>query len=163
MIPSVRSIIQTELPRVSARLETLADIDEANSAEAIRASGAAGGGGLLALLLASIGLYGVVAVALGQRRREIGVRIALGARPQQVVRMLFWSGLRLSCAGLLLGLPLSIIAMKIIAAELTLPNVDMGLLGTAIALVVIVVASIATWFPARRAATVDPMIPLRAE
>jgi putative ABC transport system permease protein len=163
VISSVRSMIQAEVPRISMRLETLAERDEANRDEALRASGAAGGGGVLALLLASIGLYGVVALALGQRRREIGVRIALGARPQHVVRMLFWSGLRLSFTGLLLGLPLSIVAVHVAAAELTLPNVDITVVGAAIALVVIAVASIATWLPARHAATVHPMIILRAD
>jgi ABC-type antimicrobial peptide transport system permease subunit len=115
------------------------------------------------LLLASIGLYGVVALALGQRRRELGIRIALGARPSQVVRMLFASGLRLSVAGLVLGLPLSIIAMRLAAAEMVLPDINIAAVGAAVALGVIAVASIATWLPARHAATVPPLIALRAE
>ena len=163
-ISTVRSILRAEMPETAImQLETLAERDEANRAEALRSSGAAGGGGVLALLLASIGLYGVVALALGQRRREIGIRIALGARPGRVVGMLFGGGLKLTMAGLLLGLPLSVAAMTVFAAEVRLPGVNVPLVGAAIALLVIAVASLATWIPARRAATVDPMIALRVE
>ena len=105
----------------------------------------------------------MVALALGQRRREIGVRVALGARPQQVVRMLFGSGLRLSLAGLVLGLPLSAVALQVAQTQLQLLDVSIPLVGAAIALLVIGVASVATWFPARRAALVDPVIALRTE
>jgi len=82
---------------------------------------------LSSLVLASIGLYGVVALALGQRRREIGIRIAVGARPQQVVRMFLAGGLRLSLVGLAIGLPLSIVAMKFVAAKIKLPGVNIAL------------------------------------
>jgi putative ABC transport system permease protein len=163
LISSVRSIIEAEMPRTSVRLATLAEIDRAARTEALRASGAAGGGGVLALILASIGLYGVVALALGQRRREIGVRIAIGARPREVVWMLFWSGLRLSLAGLVLGLPLSILVTKVAAMELTLPDIDIAIVGGATALAVVAVASIATWLPARHAAAVDPVVTLRTD
>jgi ABC-type antimicrobial peptide transport system permease subunit len=129
----------------------------------LQTSGLAGGGGVIALILASIGLYGVAALAFSQRRREIGIRTALGARSGQVVRMLFGSGLRLSVAGLLLGLPLSVMAAYFAASEVRLPDVSVVGVGLAIAAIVIGVASLATWIPARRAATVDPTIALRAE
>jgi hypothetical protein len=164
MIALVRSIIRTDIPQVPIGvLTTLGEAYRVERAEVLTASGAAGGSGLLALLLASIGLHGVVALALGQRRREIGVRVALGARPQQVVRMLFGSGLRLSLAGLVLGLPLSAVALQVAQTQLHLPDVNIALVGAAIALLVIGVASVATWFPARRAASVDPVIALRTD
>ena len=164
MIAPVRSIIRTDIPQVPIGvLTTLGEAYRVERAEVFTASGAAGGSGLLALLLASIGLHGVVALALGQRRREIGVRVALGARPQQVVRMLFGSGLRLSLAGLVLGLPLSAVALRVAQTQLHLPDVSIPLVGAAIALLVIGVASVATWFPARRAASVDPVIALRTD
>jgi predicted permease len=159
---SVQAMLRAEIPQIPVNvLETLAERDEANRAEALRVSGAAGGGGVLALLLASIGLYGVIALALAQRRREIGIRIALGARPGRVVRMLFQSGLWLSIAGLALGLPLSVLAMSIAARTAQLPDINIVVVGATIALLVIGVASFATWLPARRAASVDPMIALR--
>jgi ABC-type antimicrobial peptide transport system permease subunit len=91
------------------------------------------------------------------------VRIALGARPHDVVRMLFAGGLRLSVTGLVLGLPLSVIAMHVAAAEMSLPEINVTLVGSAIPLIVILIASLATWLPARKAATVDPMIALRTD
>jgi ABC-type antimicrobial peptide transport system permease subunit len=77
--------------------------------------------------------------------------------------MLFGSGLRLSLTGLALGLPLSVVAMQVAENKLSLPDVSIAVLGTAIALVVIAVASLATWLPARHAASVDPMITLRSD
>lgn len=164
MIGQVRSTIRTEIPQIPIGvLTTLGEAYRVERAEVLTATGAAGGSGLLALVLASIGLHGVVALALGQRRREIGVRVALGARPQQVVRMLFGSGLRLSLAGLVLGLPLSAVALQVAQTQLQLPDVSIPLVGAAIALLVVGVASAATWFPARRAASVDPVVALRTE
>ena len=163
-LASIRSQVRAELPNITiARLQTLADVNSANDREALRVSGAAAAGGALALLLASIGLYGVVSLALGQRRREIGVRLALGARPQQVVAMLFSSGVRLSVIGLLVGLPISMVVLKVLAQQARLPNINLALVGAAIGGVVVTVASIATWLPARHAARVDPMMSLRAD
>ncbi len=164
LLASVRTTIHTAIPRIPiARLETLADREEAERADALTTSGAAGGVGVLALLLASVGLYGVVALALGQRRREIGIRIAIGARPRQVVRMFLAAGLRVSALGLVLGLPLSVVAMKLIANEISLPGVNIPLVGAAIALIVLAVATFATWLPARHAANIDPMVALRVD
>lgn len=163
-LASIRTQIRNELPNTTiARIQTLADVNRENSRHALKLSSAAAAGGVLALLLASIGLYGVVALALGQRRREIGVRIALGARPSQVVQMLFASGVRLSAIGLLLGLPVSMFVVKVLAQQAKLPEMNMALIGAGIGSVVVVVASLATWIPARGAARVDPVRSLKAE
>jgi ABC-type antimicrobial peptide transport system permease subunit len=114
--------------------------------------------------LASIGLYGVVALAVGQRHREIGIRVALGARPRQVIAMFFASGVRLSMLGVILGLPLSVIALYVIASSFAdYVPLNMPLVGLAIAAVVIGVASLASWIPARKAAVVDPLVAMRVD
>ena len=117
----------------------------------------------IALLLSAIGLYAVVSFAVAQRTREIGIRTALGAQRGQVVRMFFANGLGLSALGLVLGLPLSMIATRLIATTLNWPLASSPLLGVAIGAVVLVVASIAVWIPARRASTIDPIVALRTE
>jgi ABC-type antimicrobial peptide transport system permease subunit len=91
------------------------------------------------------------------------VRVALGARPRQVVLMLFRSGLRLSLTGLVIGLPLSAVVLQAIQRQAQLPNVNVALLGAAIGLLVIGVAAMATWLPARAAASVDPIVALRVD
>jgi ABC-type antimicrobial peptide transport system permease subunit len=129
-------------------------------------SSTAAGGGLLALLLASIGLYGVIALAVRQQQREIGIRVALGARPQQVIAMFFGVGLRLSVLGIALGLPLSVAAVHLLMSNIAARYLDTRWLaggGLVVATLVVAVASLATWLPARRAASVDPLIAIRAD
>jgi ABC-type antimicrobial peptide transport system permease subunit len=113
--------------------------------------------------LSAIGLYAVVSFAVGQRTREIGIRTALGAQGGQVVRMFFANGLALSAIGLILGLPLSILATRWIDTTLNWRLASSPLVGGAIGAVVLVVASVAVWIPARRASTIDPMVALRTE
>ena len=123
----------------------------------------------LVLLLASIGLYGIVALSVGQRRREIGVRMALGARAGQVVGLFYRSGLKLGMLGLALGLPISLVAARVLpelseqagSDGIRIPN--LLLVGAMVAAVVLIVASIATLIPATRAATVNPVTALRTE
>lgn len=125
---------------------------------------AVAGGVALAMSLTSIGLYGLVALAVGQRRREIGVRIAIGGRPMRVAGMFFANGVKLSLIGLAIGLPLSGAVLWFGAQRLVgggLLNVPLLVAGVAV--VVVAVSSIATWIPARRAASVDPAIALRAD
>ena len=167
VIPAIRRLVRAEIPDIpiySRGLLTLEQLARVERNEVLQISAGLSGGGLLALLLASIGLYGVVALAVRQREREIGVRVALGARPRQVVGMFLASGVRLSVLGLFLGLPLSIVALYLIASSFAgqIP-LDMPLVGLAIAAVVITVASLASWIPARRAAVVDPLVTMRAE
>jgi putative ABC transport system permease protein len=102
-----------------------------------------------------------------QRQREIGIRMALGARAREVVGLFYKSGMRLGILGLALGLPLSLIAVRLFNAELEQLDPQgepsLLLLGLVIGVVVLGVASAATLLPARRAATVDPISVLRSE
>jgi putative ABC transport system permease protein len=146
-------------------MQTLAQIDQHDYSEALQVSMFAGAGGALALLLASLGLYGVVSLAVKQRTREIGVRIAVGAEPIQVARMFLASGVRSSAIALAIGLPLSVAGLEIAMSQgvVIAPQVNPYLVGSVIALVLLAVAVAATWVPARRAALIDPASTLRVE
>jgi hypothetical protein len=165
LIPTFREIARAEAPLLPVRsMKTLAQLDREKRAEVIEATGASAVGGLVTLLLASIGLYAVVALAVNQRRREIGVRVSLGSSPGQVVSVFFRSGLRVSLVGLLIGLPLSVLVFRVLETQVRmtgLPRVNLPLVAAAVGLAVIVVSSLASWIPARRAAGVDPLTALR--
>jgi predicted permease len=119
--------------------------------------------GALALLLAGVGLYGLMAYAVNRRTNEIGIRMALGARPAEIAGMVLRETLLLVGLGLAIGIPASMIASRLIASELYgLKSSD----GTTILLAILLLAGIAAlagYLPARRASRVDPMIALRYE
>jgi ABC-type antimicrobial peptide transport system permease subunit len=146
-------------------IQTLAQIGASEYRDTLRSAMLAGAGGALALLLASLGLYGVVSLAVQQRTREIGIRIAVGAEPSRVARMFLASGVRVSVIALVLGLPLSVIGLKLAVSRgiFIAPGVNVYLIGLSIAAVLLTIASAATWMPARRAARVDPAMTLRVE
>jgi putative ABC transport system permease protein len=165
-LTELNRVLRAEIPSIPVTgALTLAQLDQQNFRELIEASIAGGIAGLLALLLASIGLYGVVSLAVQQRTREIGIRIAIGARPGAVARMFLASGLRVSTIAMLLGLPLSIAGVKIGISQgmMVGPAVNVYVIGVAIAALLLLVAAAATWVPARRAARVDPASTLRTE
>jgi putative ABC transport system permease protein len=119
--------------------------------------------GALALVLASVGVYGVMAYAVSQRTREIGVRVALGARPQDVLRLIVGQSLKLAAIGLAIGLPVALAIGRVMAGALfgvvalePMTFVGFTLLLTGMAL-------LAAYLPARRAMRVDPMLALRFE
>jgi len=119
--------------------------------------------GALALLLAAIGIYGVMAYAVTRRTGEIGLRIALGAVPAKIEWMLLRDGLLLIALGVAIGLPLSLAAGRISASLLygVKPNDPLTLVLTITVLLAIGV--LAAFFPARRAATIEPIEALRHE
>ncbi len=121
------------------------------------------GFGCLAVALAAIGLYGVLAFIVAQRRREIGVRMALGARKRDVVADVMGHGLRLAAAGVAIGLVLALAATRVMTTLLygTSPT-DVATFASVAALL-IVVAAAASALPALRASRVDPLIALRDE
>jgi putative ABC transport system permease protein len=119
--------------------------------------------GGLALLLAALGVYGVVGTATAQRMREFGVRTALGATPRGLARLVFTGGLRTVFVGLLTGVVLALALGGTIASLLfeTTPA-DPAVFATA-AVVLLTAAGVALWVPARRAARADPVVVLRSE
>jgi predicted permease len=118
---------------------------------------------IITLLLGTIGLYGVVAYIVSLRTRELGVRIALGATPDLIGRMVTRQGLTFTLAGLLPGLALFALVAHFIRSLLfgVAPSDPVTLI--VVSLVLILVALLASWIPARRAAHTDPMEALRAE
>jgi predicted permease len=123
----------------------------------------AGAFAAVALLLAAIGTYGVLAYAVSQRRREIGVRMALGALPGQVLKQFLVLGMKLLLIGVGLGVLGSWGAGRAMQTVLFgVSAVDLGVLAVTAATIIVVVLA-ATFIPSRRATKVDPMIALRAE
>jgi len=119
--------------------------------------------GVLALLLASIGLYGLMAYTVTRRTSEIGIRMALGAQRRNVLWLVLRETLVLVLFGVAIGLPLAFASTRLIASHLfgVTPN-DPTTIAMATVLLVIV-ALLACYLPARRAARVDPMVALRCE
>ncbi len=121
------------------------------------------GFGVLAMILASIGLYGVVAFSVAQRTREVGIRVALGAPRSRVVKMVVMEGMALVTAGVVIGLGLGMAATRPLSGLLIdVPAAD-PLTFAGVSLLLAGVAFIASYVPARRAARVDPMVARRYE
>ncbi len=122
--------------------------------------------GVLALLLASIGLYGVMAYAVSQRTQEMGIRLALGASPSSLLGMIVTQGMKLTTIGLAIGLALALGAFGSIGAVRTLlPGISPmdPITFVAVPFVLASVALLATWIPGRRAGKVDPLVALRVD
>jgi putative ABC transport system permease protein len=118
---------------------------------------------LLALLLASLGLYGVLSYAITQRTNEIGVRMALGATSAQILLSFGKRGLALTLAGLAMGLGLAVMASRLMTTLLYGFRPDYVPTLAAVCLILLSVAALACFVPARRASRVDPVIALRVE
>ncbi len=119
--------------------------------------------GLLALLLAAVGLYGVIAYAMSRRTHEIGIRIALGAQQSDVLRLILTNGLALTFAGVGLGVAVSVIVTRLLHSFLYGLSPTDSVTFAASALLWTAVALVACYIPARRATKVDPMVALRHE
>ena len=123
----------------------------------------AGSFGLLALVLAAVGIYGVVAYTTRQRTHEIGIRMALGAGKGDVFRQVLGQGLRLTIAGLAVGLAVSLVITRFLRGMLFGVGAADWLTFATVAVALCAVALLACFVPARRAASVDPMQALRTE
>jgi len=119
--------------------------------------------GALALVLASVGVYGLIAYSVAQRTREIGIRVALGARAGAVVRLVVRQGIRIAVAGVLLGVALTFAVTQLLANLLYGVSARDPIIFGTVAVALSVVAAMASVLPARRAATVDPLVALREE
>jgi len=123
----------------------------------------AGSFGLLAMLLAAVGIYGVVAYATRQRTREIGIRMALGAEKVQIYRLVLGQGLRLMLAGLVVGMALSLAVTRLLKSKLYAVGSTDALTFASVAVLLSVVTLIACHIPARRATSIEPTVALRCE
>jgi predicted permease len=119
--------------------------------------------GVLALLMSAVGLYGVLSYVVGQRRRELAIRMALGAQAGEVLRLILGQGLRLIGIGIGTGLLAALAAGRLLRNQLPGVHPNDPLTFALIAALLIGVALLACWIPARRATKVDPMIALRCE
>jgi predicted permease len=118
--------------------------------------------GLVALLLSAIGIYGVLSFGVRQRTREIGVRVALGADRRDVVQLVIGRAVRLAGLGLVIGVVAALGAGQLLRSQLIGVGPRDPLTFISIALLLGLVAILASWLPARRASRVDPMVALRA-
>jgi ABC-type antimicrobial peptide transport system permease subunit len=161
---AVRSAVQAEnsdLAVVEPR--TFEDLLTIELAPRVRAAAILGTLCGLALLLSAVGLYGVVTFTVRQRVAELGLRVALGARPRDVRRIVLERGMRLACAGFLLGslaaLGLAQVLSGVVANVAPLDMVTLGIVGAVLGSV----ALLASYLPARFATRVDPAIALRGD
>ena len=145
------------------RVQTLEDKFDRQLTTPAQSTALMGAFALLALLLASVGLYGVLSYAVTQRTSEIGVRMALGATSREILLTFGKRGLALTVAGLALGLALSTVASRFLNTLLYGFRPDLIPTVTAVSLILLGVAAVACLAPARRASRVDPVVALRSE
>lgn len=164
-IAALRDAARIVDPNVLVKVETMNDIIARQGV--VQATGVtatyAGVLGLLALLLSAVGIFGVVAYAVSQRTREIGVRIAIGAQRSDVVAMVLRQGMKPVLYGAIAGVLLAIVAMRVLQVFLFGISFVDPLGYTTAAIIVGAAAGLACYFPARRAATIDPVTALRRD
>jgi predicted permease len=164
IVPALRKVLHAAdpaLPLVAVRTQQ-AQIDEDLADERLLVS-LTSAFGLLALVLASVGIYGVMAYSVAQRTKEIGIRMALGAIPRQILAMVLREAASLSAAATALGVGASLLVTRFVKAMLfgIAPSDPTTMWGAALLLLIVVLG--ASWIPARRAASVQPMEALRRD
>ncbi|HZN07803.1 MAG TPA: FtsX-like permease family protein, partial [Pyrinomonadaceae bacterium] len=165
LIPTVRSELLALDPALPVKDISAVSADIDNTLAATRlASTLISIFGVVALLLASIGLYGVMAWMVSQRTREVGIRMALGARPADVLTLIIKQGIVLTFAGVVIGLLAALAATRLIdTQQLYGVSATDPFTFAAIALLLTTVSLLACYLPARRATRVDPLKALRYE
>ena len=118
---------------------------------------------MTALVIAALGVYGMLSYSVSCRRREIGIRLAIGAAPPRIVRVILGEGLRLALVGVVAGLVFAIAASRITRSVVVDVNPSDPRILAAVAATMFAVACLAAFLPARRASAVDPIVVLRQE
>jgi predicted permease len=153
--------VDVELPLAQVMsMPALLDLQKGGNPFFIRVLGSFA---FLALILAAIGIYGLIAYSVGQRTNEIGIRLALGAKRNDVLRMIFQQGMKMTAIGAAVGFAMSLPLPKIFEAIFFGLHVSEPRIYFIVPIAILMVAVLATYIPARRAARVDPMNALRQE
>jgi predicted permease len=165
LVPQVESLIESLAPSMPVfDVQTMTQaLDTVNGLLLFQiGAGLAASLGLLGLILAVVGVYGVISYSASQRTHEIGVRMAIGAQPFDILKMVFRQGLLIVCIGLILGMGAAFASARVLESFLTVSATD-PLTYLAVAAALTFVALCACYVPARRATKVDPMNALRYE
>jgi len=165
MIPQVEHIIESLAPTMPVfDVHTMAEaLDTLNGLLLFQiGAGLAASLGLLGLILAIVGVYGVISYSASQRTHEIGIRMAIGAEPIQILRMVFRQGLLIVAIGLVVGIAAAFASARVLKGFLVVSATDPTTYIT-VAAALTLVALCACYIPARRATKVDPMVALREE
>jgi ABC-type antimicrobial peptide transport system permease subunit len=161
--PVVRAIRSIDPEQSVYNVRTMDEIVDRSLAQRRLTTLLMAGFGGLALLLATVGIYGVVAYGVTQRLREFGIRLALGATGRDVTRLVVWQGTSMALLGSAVGLVLAIAAAGVMSnLVFGVTPTDAASIAAATALLVLV-ATLASYVPGRRAAAVHPGVTLRAE
>jgi putative ABC transport system permease protein len=142
---------------------TMSDIVERETAQTKMQAALLAGLAVLALTMACVGIYGVMAFLVAQRLQEIGVRMALGAQPRNILRLVLGHGTKLALAGVAIGIVSAVLAGKLISTLLFGVSAVDPLTFSGVSILLTFVALVACYIPARRAMRVDPMVALRHE
>jgi putative ABC transport system permease protein len=156
--PAVRNVIRRVEPLAAiARVQTMDEVVSGSVASRRFATALIAGFAAVALLLAGIGIYGVIAYSVTQRHYEIGLRLALGATPRAVVRQILGEGLRTAMIGAAVGLVAALLTTRLLRAMFVEVSVTDPVTLVSVTVLLVVVAMAASWIPARRASAVDPL------
>jgi len=163
LVPSMRQVVRSLDPQLPVNFRTLDQVLSSSLDQRRFSLVIFGVFGTVALLLAAMGIYGVTSYAVAQRTQEIGIRMALGARMSDVLKLVLRSGMSLALMGAAIGVAGAFAATRVMSSLLFgVAPTDLTTF-TAVALVLIAVAFIACYIPARRATKVDPLVALRYE
>ena len=162
VLAQVRSIVRGLDPELAIyQVRTLEDMSARSIAPRRFLAGLVSGAALLALIIAAVGVYGVMAYSVARRRHEFGVRLALGAAPGDLIRLVARQGILLALAGSLVGGACAALFAPLLASQVYGSGGAHVTALTTGAVLFVLTAAIASYLPARRAARVDPLVTLR--
>jgi putative ABC transport system permease protein len=164
LFPSLQRVVREADPTIplanAEEMQTIVDRSMSRTSFVMTLLGIAAS---VALLLAAIGLYGVISYIAARRTHEVGVRLALGAEPQEILRLMLSGALTLVSIGLVLGIFGALAFARLLRGLLFGVEPTHALAYATAALLLAIVSLLAAWIPARRAAHVDPLVALRYE
>lgn len=158
-----KSVVQMDAELPLSRVGSMASIIEQQGSGDVLFGQMLGAFALLALVLAAIGIYGLIAYSVGQRTHEIAIRLALGAKAADVRRMVLWQGLKMVLIGTSVGIVLALPLPKAFSAMFNGLKTSNPPIYVAVAIAIAAVSMIATYLPVRRASTIDPITALHSE